>query len=1114
MFWKRTTCGTSIAMLVALCWPAPAQQDLLFSDTFSTRQGERPQSWTVVAAPTPRFWFVENNQLASGPGEDLGGDGNCYAVISAPGAEGWTDCSVSTQFWMRSRSGRVILVNRWRDARNHYEAYIQVFRDTRSAFIDIVRDGNRKTLAYGVGGVGLDIPSIENGSPDRRHTLHFTIVGTAMALYLDGVRLVEASDASLDRGSAGVGVQYSTAYFDNVLVERVKIIGPTTPVVRSVGPEAAGTGQVYRLLMGTFNSPAEAKRFQGELVGDGYLNVSVEPAGQKWDVLAGAFMSETEALQERANLGAQGVVVPGVVVRTGGTTQYTPVARRRPSAPDRVFTVRLGPWGTREGADALKRKLELDGFFGSEIRQEGTSFTVVLGSFRSREDADKYRRLLESSNYTVLEITEGKIAEAPGPALVTPTQVTLAIRQSEIWQTLTAEQKKEFERLMQAPAAAGVDQTPLYMDIKKEVEKLRLETRQKIADLVNNLEKSETSQRQLTALISKANKLAAGGNFAEARKSLDEIYAIDPDNNMARAIQQLIEVREKTAGMDRRLTDGPRQELERNLALARQRAEDYERNGYFQNALLEYKTLLSLLSEHNLDPQAQANYRDKIKALETAVALGNKSINDQFTTITARVRGLSSGLTGVQNEQGALKSSFEQKLEYLPYALGAFGLLALLTIWVLFGVRSVRRRHRLLLEQMQSLTLKPMMEISGGGAAVLPSQKPTREIGGAAPPVLEGKPSAAADLFPETPSPEPAFSFFEAKETMRPTKAPAAVEEPEPSVTMRLPEESPLPGPTVVGGASEEEEISSLFGSIPTRAGRTAKMPTPPPSPVGVAAGDEEEMGMDRMDQVVRVPSGGLPHFTDVEPEVAPLRLDEMVMESEIKVTPEAPGPPVEAVTAPLDLDMMGVGLPEQEAPPAAAAVSAGVFFEQSFDAEAEGAMPGKWQGSQESYAFASLKVASATPAPRSTRYLRFGKTEGVGSAYYSCRFPDATGQVAIEFDLRCDEKNKFLLGFYVEKDGDFRQSIHTIVHQPEAKGTASLRVQGEAVPYEMGSWRHIKYIVNLSTGRLSGYVDGETVLDNIRLTNCPRSLNTLSIRDNIPTTGVLLIDNIRIGRA
>jgi len=1006
---------------------------------------------------------------------------------------------------MRGRNGRVILTGRWRDVRNHYEAYIQVSRESRSAFLDVVRDGMRKTLAYGVSGVGLTIPSIEN----EPHVLQFTLVGSLMGLYLDGVRLVEASDSSFDRGTAGVGVQYNSVYFDNIAVERAKVVGPTAPTVRS---RAAGAGQVWRFLMGTFSTEAEARRFQSELITGGYLNVSVEPSKEKWDVLVGAFLSEAEAQQEQANLQGQGIVISAIVVRSGGATQYAPVARRRPLAPERVFTLRLGQWGERQQADAFKRKLELDGFFGSEVRQVGTSTTLVFGSFLSREDAEKYRRLLEGSNYKVLAVTEEKPTSAPGPALATPGLVTAAIRQSEIWQTLTAEQKREFERLMQGGATGAVDQMQLYMDLKKELDKLRVETRQRIADLVTNTEQAQTRQRQLAALFSKINKAAFAGNFAEARKGLDEVFALDPDNSIAKLIQQQVELREKTLGqtIEQRLTESQRQQLERTLALAKQRAESFEREGYYQNALIEYENLLSLLREHNRDPQTQKEYGEKIKSLKDIIASGNKAIQDQFTTITTRVKGLNVGLLGVQNDQGALKSRLEGMMKYFPYALGAFGLLALVVLWVFFGVRSVRRRNRLMLEQMQSLTLKPMMEIAGGGAtAVLPSKVAPRGIGGGAPAVLESKTAPVADLFPESPLPEQGLSPFETKETKPSPGVVTAPEEAETEATAFLPKELLEPAPDVRPKISEAEEISALLGSIPTPEDQTAKMPASV-IPLGGALG-EEELGLDRQAPTTRTAPSGIPTL-EIEPDVVPLRLDDLLIEGEAKAPAASTAPPVETEATPLDLDMMGVGLPEQEGP-ATAAFAAGVFYEQSADNEPVGATPSNWKGAQESYTFASLKVGEDTPAPNSTRYLRFEKTEGVGSAYYSCQFPDATGQVAVEFDLRCDQKNKYLLGFYVEKDGDFRQSIHTIVHQPEGKGTASLRVQGEAVSYEMGTWRHIKYVVNLSSGRLSGYVDGKVVLDNIRLTNCPRSLNTLSIRDNIPTTGVLLIDNIRIAR-
>jgi hypothetical protein len=41
--------------------------------------------------------------------------------------------------------------------------------------------------------------------------------------------------------------------------------------------------------------------------------------------------------------------------------------------------------------------------------------------------------------------------------------------------------------------------------------------------------------------------------------------------------------------------------------------------------------------------------------------------------------------------------------------------------------------------------------------------------------------------------------------------------------------------------------------------------------------------------------------------------------------------------------------------------------------------------------------------------------------------------------------------------------------------------------------------------------VDNDLVADNVKLASPPRSLNSLSIRDNLATLGVLLVDNIKI---
>jgi hypothetical protein len=187
-----------------------------------------------------------------------------------------------------------------------------------------------------------------------------------------------------------------------------------------------------------------------------------------------------------------------------------------------------------------------------------------------------------------------------------------------------------------------------------------------------------------------------------------------------------------------------------------------------------------------------------------------------------------------------------------------------------------------------------------------------------------------------------------------------------------------------------------------------------------------------------------------------------------------------------------------------------GVIFQQNFDEEAPEEQPSAWGGE---YEYATLTVDRSIAASNTGQSLKFEKRTGAGSASYVCRFPKASGQVRIEFDIRCDDKNKYLLGFYIEKDEDFKQSIHTIIHRMDSKSTPSLRVQGEPVPYEFGTWRHMTYELNLQAGMVTAYVDGEQVIKDARLPTAPSYVNTLSIRDNLATTGVLYLDNITVTR-
>ena len=141
-----------------------------------------------------------------------------------------------------------------------------------------------------------------------------------------------------------------------------------------------------------------------------------------------------------------------------------------------------------------------------------------------------------------------------------------------------------------------------------------------------------------------------------------------------------------------------------------------------------------------------------------------------------------------------------------------------------------------------------------------------------------------------------------------------------------------------------------------------------------------------------------------------------------------------------------------------------GAAVEINFHDDTVGQKPAGWEGD---YDYAVLTVEDENPPAGGGKYVCFRKPEGGGKAFYACRFPEIHGKCAIEFDLCCQEKNKFLLGFYVDLD----------------------------------------------EGIINGYIDSTHVAHDLSLVQNPGSLNTFSIRDNINTTGVLMLANLKVYR-
>jgi hypothetical protein len=188
-----------------------------------------------------------------------------------------------------------------------------------------------------------------------------------------------------------------------------------------------------------------------------------------------------------------------------------------------------------------------------------------------------------------------------------------------------------------------------------------------------------------------------------------------------------------------------------------------------------------------------------------------------------------------------------------------------------------------------------------------------------------------------------------------------------------------------------------------------------------------------------------------------------------------------------------------------------GVVFEETYSAAESGKQPPSWSGD---YDFASLTVSTDKVASGSEASLRFEKRSGTGSALFARKFADAKGTAEIEFDLCCESKNQYLLGIYFEHDGNFRQSVHTVIHLSE--DTVSIRLQGKSAPYEFGQWVHVKFRIDLAAGVVDGTVDGKPVARRVPLVSIPEqdsppSINTISIRDTLASEGVFYLDNIRV---
>lgn len=1131
-----------------------AQGEILFSDTFTGSDGTRPSNWKIVNAPETNFWFLQDGQLCTGNGDDiLTAGGFSYAVINIPSSQKWNNYAIQTSCWIYQANGNIMLIARWLDENNHYCGVFETLKGTRSLKIEKVLKGIRTVIAEVRDGEdGISIPQMENGtSPADTRTFRFIVSGSKLTFVLGDVVSVEAIDGSFPTGAAGVGEWFNYAFFDDILVQKVleegvppQSISQIPTVIQPISPSgltATVPSTIFRIMIGESLPEQTAKELRDELISWGYTPIELFQKDTGYDVYLGAFLSESEAQSAKGFLEEEGLSPRRIVSLTG---EKAAEVKKQANPIKKSFRVLAREFPDIGSADKMKKALEGDGYFPVEIASIGNNQRVYIGIFNSSEEAGKLASALKADGYDFATVVESETKEDispiffPVPSRETTTSAPpsvfspsdFATKQPE-WGVLSEQQQKEVMDILTAQDALqkGDMVTQQIIDLKMRMDKITTGQNNILQQIRQQAEEEQNRQKEIAEFILKAEKAKDQRQWDEALRFCEEVKKIDPNNGRVVMIERTIKVitEEKFEGKDY-IEEQEREKIKR----ARVMAESLEKQQKYEASRAQWTMVLNLAKPGALD------------------------YNDANTAI-GRIDGILADAELQRNKQ-------EKSWRYTLY--GIAGIMLLLVFLIVMIILRSRKHDRELLRQVQELTLKPLLELQEGkgtnaiedmtsnvqpaaaaamqAASFQDAKSPKMPVVTPVPeevpePVFAEEPQEIPEL-ESIPTPEP-YSVPEMESMKSASESEEFLEEEVPVASIdnasfedaliEQPEvpESRFPEPSsdevLTGGtvepvpASQDSvkgpslDVDDLFSEISEESLKLEPLGksenTPPTSSFDVIS--LETLNSSPLKEKERTPV--TPSLNDDITQVVmpPQKVSEGVPEEVIS--------DISAMETPMPLEIPKLSEvppgPKQDAEiPIRSEKDSNMVYEQDFDQEDTGSLPANWKGN---YNYASLVVNDTTPAPDSRKCMVFEKEKGAGSAFYSCHFADTSGVIGIEFDLRCDMKNKYLLGFYIEKDEDYRYSIHTVIqyiNSGKQSTKPSLRVQGKPVPYNWGEWRHIKYIVNLIDATVDGYVDGELVANGEKLASCPTSLNTISIRDNLATVGKLMIDNIKIYKA
>ena len=1079
--------GAALALVLLVGAEVRALGETLYSDTFDG--AGRPSGWLTFNAPSERFWTVFDGEFLTGNGDEITAEGGySYAVATAQGSESWGNYTVSADVWMSQRNGRIGLVGHWKSPQEHIEGSIELNEGRRTARIIRASLGllgaipQRETLAQGEAQADkLAIPAMEGGTSKRdAHRLALSFRNSEIALMIDGQVVLRAEDSQLKAGTAGLANYQSFAYYDDFRVDGVEEEAPAAPTARPARPAArprptlpespgAPSGPSASAVSEAASQPVSAgaarpvprgtvamPNIRGEVPLGVFENLDL-------DELAKRLTSEEQAIykslsaEERVNL-----------------LKTIAVELRRATSPQ----------DTQLAADLEKVKRQLEKLTSDQERLAESLSQKALEERSVAEGIQQIDKAQDRRDYAAaLSKANDLIQQYPNNATLTAKKKQLerlsagtyegyeeALDKNQAkYQQMEAEAKRlEQEGSLQSAQAAWMTVLALTPSRPEWIDAASAA----LGSLNGRVAAEASALRGLRLSAQRERWIiysAGGGAFllivlvlAVLRRHSKRVKARDQQilaqvKDLTRPIMDMQEeIRHLTGATALFLPEAPKS-AESTPAGARRAKAEREESGGTTETLPRARPLRA-------SKPAPAE-EEKPKGLEDLFPTDLEAPSEPAQELADTGLGLEEDLpkagVGAKEESdtwaafdSALDVSLDQGLEELMTPVGAEPTTELAPSQASAEREKPERGSAKAAEEKEPAEPESMAPEDWNapldlGLEDLISAGPAETEGAAEGKTKKSKPAGAGD---------------ESREKQEEAWTGAAED-------LTAPQE--LPGPDLLDFATDFPEDSEAKTAVPEF------QPAP----------EEEELSQILSAQ----PEGFVFDFPELE-DVAAGAGKERQGRGDGADEPgrmAVPGPGAEGAGAPAEAER-------------------GVLLAQSFDDEPVGASPTHWSGQRRDDVV--FEISDVNPAPNSTRCLRYLKTSGTDSVYFSRSFPRVNGVVSVEFDICCPKKNKYLLGVYVERDSDYNQAVRTVIHciDPTA---ASLRMQNEPAPYKMGEWRHVKYVINLYEGKIDGYLDGRAILDQQVFVNKPPFVNTISIRDNHATTGELLLDNLKVER-